>query len=67
MASLCTLLGLLVEAITLHWAHPTAFIWFAGAGGVLVGAGTLLYLHDLIWGEAVYAEAGAISKARAPR
>ena len=40
--------GLLVEGITLHWAHPTSFVLFIILGGILVSAGILIYLIALI-------------------
>lgn len=39
--------GLLVELVTLRWAHPTAFLFFALLGGGLMGLGILLYLYTL--------------------
>jgi len=39
--------GLLVELITLRWAHPTAFLFFALLGGGLMGLGVLIYLLAL--------------------
>jgi len=38
------IVGLAVEGITLHWAHPTCFLLFILLGGVLVLAGIALYL-----------------------
>ena len=40
--------GLLVEGITLHWAHPTSFLLFIVLGGILVGAGIAIYLIALV-------------------
>ena len=40
--------GLLVEGITLHWAHPTSFLLFICLGGLLVGAGIAIYLIALV-------------------
>jgi len=40
--------GLLVEVGTLYWSHPMAFLVFLGLGGLLVGAGILLYLYSLV-------------------
>jgi hypothetical protein len=39
--------GLAVEAFTLLWAHPTAFLAFLFVGAGLVGAGVLVYLWSL--------------------
>jgi hypothetical protein len=36
--------GLVVEAGSLYWAHPTAFLVFAGLGGTAIAAGVVLYL-----------------------
>jgi hypothetical protein len=40
--------GLLVEGITLQWAHPTSFLLFIILGGLLVGAGIVIYLFALV-------------------
>ncbi|HKI01129.1 MAG TPA: hypothetical protein VKK31_04045 [Thermoanaerobaculia bacterium] len=40
-------LGLIVEALTLLWSHPTAFLVFLLLGGSLVAAGVLLYLYAI--------------------
>jgi uncharacterized membrane protein YczE len=42
--------GLLVELFTLHSARPTAFLVFAGVGGLLIAAGVALYLLTLLRG-----------------
>lgn len=47
-AGVLLLAGLVVEAGSLVWAHPTAFLTFALGGGSLVAAGVLLYLHALV-------------------
>jgi predicted membrane channel-forming protein YqfA (hemolysin III family) len=44
LAGLLLSLGLLIEAATLFWSHPTAFLVFLLLGGVLVAAGMVLYL-----------------------
>jgi len=36
--------GLIVEALTMEWSHPTAFLAFLGVGGTLVALGVVLYL-----------------------
>jgi hypothetical protein len=41
--------GLAIEAISLHWVHPIAFIAFALAGGALLAAGVLLFLYALVF------------------
>ena len=47
LAGLLVVLGLVVEAVTLLWSHPTAFLVFLGVGGLLVGAGVLVYLFAI--------------------
>jgi len=41
-------LGLLAEAATLHWSHPTSFLFFIGVGGFLVIVGMALYLLAIV-------------------
>jgi hypothetical protein len=41
-------LGLIVEAATMFWPHPTAFLVFLGLGGLLVAVGVLLYLVSIL-------------------
>ena len=41
-------LGLAVEALTMAWSHPTAFLAFLFVGGTLVGLGVLLYLYAIV-------------------
>lgn len=40
--------GLLVEGITLQWAHPTSFLVFISLGGVLIVAGIAIYLFAVV-------------------
>jgi len=40
--------GLIVQAATLGWSHPTAFLVFAFAGCGLTALGILLYLWSLL-------------------
>jgi hypothetical protein len=40
--------GLLVELITLHWSHPTAFLFFMFLGGTLMVLGIVIYLISLV-------------------
>ncbi len=47
LAGLLVGLGLLIEAATLFWSHPTAFLAFLLLGGLLVAAGVLLYLFTI--------------------
>jgi hypothetical protein len=48
LAGYLLITGLLVEAITLYWAHPTSFLFFIGLGGILVVAGVAVYLIALV-------------------
>lgn len=47
LAGLLVGLGLLIEAATLFWSHPTAFLVFLLLGGLLVASGVLLYLFTI--------------------
>jgi hypothetical protein len=44
LAGFLVIFGLLIEAVTLFWPHPTAFLVFLLLGGSLVAAGVVLYL-----------------------
>jgi hypothetical protein len=48
LSGLLVALGLIVEAVTLLWSHPTAFLVFLFVGGLLVAAGVLLYLFTIV-------------------
>jgi predicted membrane channel-forming protein YqfA (hemolysin III family) len=50
LAGLLLGLGLLIEAATLFWSHPTAFLVFLLLGGMLVAAGMVLYLFTIATG-----------------
>jgi uncharacterized membrane protein len=41
-------LGLLIEALTLEWNSPMAFLVFLGVGGLLIGLGVVFYLFSLV-------------------
>ena len=41
-------LGLLIEALTLEWNSPMAFLVFLGLGGLLIGLGVAFYLFSLV-------------------
>jgi uncharacterized membrane protein YczE len=47
LAGILVALGLIVEAVTMFWPHPTAFLVFLFLGGLLVAAGVLLYLFTI--------------------
>lgn len=40
--------GLLIQVVTLYWAHPLAFVLFIVLGGTLVTVGILLYLYAIV-------------------
>lgn len=40
-------LGLCVEAISLRWIHPLAFIAFFVIGGTFLAVGVLLFLYSV--------------------
>ena len=48
LAGILVALGLAIEAATMFWRHPTAFLVFLGLGGLLVAAGVLLYLAAIV-------------------
>jgi polyferredoxin len=48
ISAVLLILGLLIEAFSLHWAHPTAFVVFVGIGGTMIGAGILLFLYSVL-------------------
>ena len=47
LSGLLIIAGLSVELITLHWSHPTAFLFFLLLGGTLMMLGILIYLFSL--------------------
>jgi hypothetical protein len=40
--------GMAVEAFSLLWKNPTAFLIFLGLGGVAMAAGVLVFLYSLV-------------------
>jgi hypothetical protein len=48
LAGMLLIVGLLVEAICLHWARPLAFILLVAVGGALCAAGIAVYLYSLV-------------------
>ena len=48
IAGTLVVLGLLVELLSLLWSHPLAFLVFLGVGGLLIGAGILIYLYSVV-------------------
>lgn len=57
-AGIALVVGLLVEAVTLYWPHPTAFLTFLGLGTTLVCSGALLYLWLIVSGSPAAGSAG---------
>lgn len=47
-ASLIVIAGLIVEGLTLYWAHPTSFILFSAVGALLVIVGIVAYLRAIV-------------------
>ena len=41
-------LGLLIEAFTLSWNNPVAFLVFLGIGGLFLAVGIVFYLLSLV-------------------
>ena len=48
LAGVLVVLGLLVEIISLNWAHPTSFLLFMFLGGILMFLGIVVYIYSLI-------------------
>jgi len=48
LSGLLVSLGLIIEAVTLLWSHPTAFLVFLLLGAALVAAGVLFYLFSIV-------------------
>ena len=49
LSGILLVIGLCIEAISLFWIHPLAFLSFFVIGGVFLGAGVLLYLSSIIF------------------
>jgi hypothetical protein len=49
VAACMVLAGLGVEAVSLRWTHPLAFILFAVVGAAAIGGGVLVYLYWLLF------------------
>jgi hypothetical protein len=47
------ILALLIEALTVLWTRPVAFVVFVGLSGVLFAAGIILYLYSMVSVKAV--------------
>lgn len=48
LSGILMIAGLLVELVTLHWSHPTAFLFFLLLGGSLMALGIVTYLISLV-------------------
>jgi uncharacterized membrane protein YczE len=48
LAGILIIFSLLVEIFSFLWNRPLAFLAYIGAGGFLLGAGVLVYLHSLV-------------------
>ena len=48
ISGLLICIGLVIEAFTLTWNNPIAFLVFLGIGGLMIAAGILLYLLSLV-------------------
>ncbi len=48
ISAVLLILGLMIEAASLRWSHPTAFLVFVIVGGSFVVAGILVYLYSLL-------------------
>ncbi|MGA7793019.1 MAG: hypothetical protein WCA19_08265 [Candidatus Acidiferrales bacterium] len=43
------IIGLCIEAISLFWIHPLAFLAFFVIGGTFLAAGVLLFLYSIVF------------------
>ena len=48
LSSILLIIGLAIEAVSLKWAHPTAFLVFAFIGCAFIGLGMLIFLYSLV-------------------
>jgi hypothetical protein len=49
LSGVLLIIGLCVEALSLFWVHPIAFLAFFVVGGAFLAAGVLLYLSSIIF------------------
>lgn len=49
VSSALTILGLIIEIVSLLWFHPLAFALFAFVGVALIGLGIVVYLVSLVF------------------
>ena len=50
VSGILVMIGLMIELVTLNWAHPTAFIFFLVIGGGFIASGIAVYLVSLVSG-----------------
>lgn len=48
IAAALVMVGLVIEAFTLQWSHPIAFVVFMAAGGLALLLGVTLFLWALL-------------------
>jgi hypothetical protein len=48
LSGILLIVGLCIEAISLHWIHPIAFLAFFVIGGSFLGVGVLLFLYSIV-------------------
>jgi hypothetical protein len=49
LSGVMLIIGLCIEAISLHWVHPIAFLAFFIVGGAFLAAGVLLFLYSVVF------------------
>lgn len=50
ISGILVIIGLLVEALSLVWSRPIAFVVLVCLGGALIGLGVLVFLYSLLSG-----------------
>ena len=56
IAGICILLSLIIEMISLVWNHPLSFMAFLMLGGLLLAAGIITYILDMVFPSHTYEE-----------
>lgn len=56
IAGILIILGLIVEIISLVWNHPLSFMAFLILGGLLLAAGMVTYILDMVFPSRTYEE-----------
>jgi hypothetical protein len=51
LSAILLIIGLMIEAVSLIWAHPTAFLVFAFVGVAFMGIGSVVFLYSLVSNE----------------